>query len=266
MYAQQDFGTMNSTSDVRSRITLKLRALLAKTVENGATEHEAMAAAEKASELMEEYDLSYADIEQVRDERYGARTRPFGGGTSRRRTHHEASQTHNAIAAFCDCRAWYSGIEMTFFGTVHDTETAHAMADMIRLTMDQEFAGYLNSRQREQGVHGRTLRASFMMGMAHRISTRLRAMKHERDKRADTTAAATGRADAAGRSLVVVAKSEIVKEKANLYFKEKGWKMGSARSGSRSLGSRAAYHAGAAAGDRVGLNPALGGSHKRIGR
>lgn len=77
---QPEFNTeagASSNEPSRAKILIKLRALLAKTVSNGCTEAEALAAAEKASAIMEEYDLSYTDVEQVRDERYGARRRPL---------------------------------------------------------------------------------------------------------------------------------------------------------------------------------------------
>ncbi len=261
MFAQDQTAT--TSSDTRAKIVLKLRALLAKTVENGATEHEALAAAEKASELMEEYDLSYTDVEQVRDERYGARRRPFAGGTSRRRTHHEASMVHGAIQRFCDCKCWYSGVELVFFGSETDTETAHHLADMIRVAMDREWASYLNSPQREQGVHGRSLRASFMIGMANRLNKRLDELKAARERNVNRSATTAGQTQAGtGRALVLVAKKEIVEER----FAKLGLKLGTKASGRTGGQSAGAYRAGQAAGDRVGLNPGLGGSRKQIGR
>lgn len=41
----------------------RIRSLLEKTVENGCTEAEAMLAAEKAADLMAEYELTLTDIE-----------------------------------------------------------------------------------------------------------------------------------------------------------------------------------------------------------
>lgn len=47
----------------QDRLTQRIRSLLDKTVANGCTEAEAMAAAEKAAQLMREANLSYADLE-----------------------------------------------------------------------------------------------------------------------------------------------------------------------------------------------------------
>lgn len=256
-----DFTSATSgNKDVRAKIIVKLRALLAKTTDKGCTEAEATAAAEKASELMEEYDLSYTDVEQVRDERYGKRARPFAGGSGRRRTHHEVSMVHRAIQEYCDCKAWYSGSELVFFGSEADTETAHNLSDLIRGAMDREWASYLNSPQREKGVHGRSLRSSFLLGMALRLSQRLREIKALREANVNKVAATTGQTNTGGRALILVAKKQIVEER----FAALGMKLGSARGGRRANGSSSAYRAGEAAGNRVGLNPGVGGNRKAI--
>lgn len=45
------------TTDKQQAIAARIRALLAKTTENGATDAEAMSAAEKARELMDRYQI-----------------------------------------------------------------------------------------------------------------------------------------------------------------------------------------------------------------
>jgi hypothetical protein len=54
----------------RERAAKLIRWLLAKTVENGCTESEAMNAAAKANELMTQYALSIEDTQEVKDEVY----------------------------------------------------------------------------------------------------------------------------------------------------------------------------------------------------
>jgi hypothetical protein len=53
----------------RAKIAAKLRALLAMTVENGCTGAEAMIAAQKAAELMQQHDLTCASVEDVKADR-----------------------------------------------------------------------------------------------------------------------------------------------------------------------------------------------------
>lgn len=60
--------TTETTIKKREALIAKIKALLAKTIENGATEHEALHAAAKAAELMEKYDIEIGDDEDVDDE------------------------------------------------------------------------------------------------------------------------------------------------------------------------------------------------------
>ncbi len=231
----------------------RVQALLTKTVENGCTEAEAMSAAEAANRLMEEYDLSYDDLEkEVREEKFGARRRPFGGGTYRRRTFHEVWGCVGSIANYFDCRVWRNGSELIFFGSANDSELAHDYVDFLRIVMTGECAKYIKSPDRAPG-HGRTLRASFMMGMSMRIDERLREMKRSRTQHADTS-----------RALVVL-KGQIVTEKYGAYLRENNIRMGSV-SGARYANSSGAYASGKTAGSRIDLGVGkIGSGAKRIG-
>jgi len=203
---------MSDTTDNkanRARIIVKVQALLSKTVDNGCSEAEALSAAGKADELMQAYDLTFTDIEtEVRDETYGARKRPFAGGNGRRRAFHEVRGCVCSIAAYWDCRAWSHNSDLVYFGSKDDSEQAHVMTDMLRLAMDGEWGQYLKSPDRNQTKHGKTLRASFMIGMSVRLAEQLRDMKAARS-------AATG----TGTALVVV-KSQVVTEKYAQYLRE----------------------------------------------
>ena len=192
------------------------------------------------------------DTEEVKAERYGARKRPFNG-TLRRRTPHESKWTFNALARFCDCKCWHSGSELVFFGSAPDTENAHNLADIIRMTMESEFQRYLGSYERDPSpsMHGRALRTSFMLGMARRVSERLDAMRAARGQRTQ--------AAPASRALVVIAMQQVVTEKYAEYLRARGMRVGKARGGHVSNRSQDAYDAGAAAGGRVGLGKMIGG-------
>ncbi len=45
------------------KLTARIQALRAKTIDNGCTEDEALAAAAKVAELLDRYDLSLSDVE-----------------------------------------------------------------------------------------------------------------------------------------------------------------------------------------------------------
>ena len=71
----------------RKKIKNRLMRLLAMTVENGATEAEALAAAEKAAKLMSEHNLSYRTVEEIEAEAYSDNRRDwFRGAKGRRRS------------------------------------------------------------------------------------------------------------------------------------------------------------------------------------
>jgi hypothetical protein len=238
-------------SEQREKILKRLRAMLAMTAANGASEAEAMMAAEKASELMTEYDLSFEDVEQVRAERYGARKREFRSGSARRRTSHESSLCVGRIARLFDCRTWMSGQDLVFFGAEHDTESAHYLTDVVRVAMDCEVARYLRSADRPDHIHGKTLRTSFLLGMAIRINQRIDdmiAVKHDKSQNSAGT----------GTALVVLEKSKIVTERFASYSRDNGLKLQSTTQ-RRSVRSGAAMAAGQSAGSRVALGTGISG-------
>ena len=100
-----DAGNPDMTTTARQaadldRLKARIQALRAKTVENGCTEQEALAAAAKVADLLDQHDLSLSDVE-IREEpceravveTYRRQRVPLDGCV-------------NAIAAFCDCRVW----------------------------------------------------------------------------------------------------------------------------------------------------------------
>ena len=88
---------MSQTAEL-SRVKARIRALTAKTIANGCTEAEAMAAAEMVGRLLERYALSMDAIE-IRTARCVQVTVPLGG--HRRRP---IDGCVPAIARFCDCK------------------------------------------------------------------------------------------------------------------------------------------------------------------
>ena len=82
------------------RVKARIKALAEKTVSNGCTEAEAMAAAEMVGRLLERYALSMDEIE-VREARCVQIMVPIGG--QRRRP---IDGCVPAIARLCDCKVW----------------------------------------------------------------------------------------------------------------------------------------------------------------
>lgn len=166
------------------RIIAIVQALLQKTTENGCTESEALAAAEKAQELIAEHELDAVALKENAEE--AIRTL----WTSKGRKIHEVQNIASAIGNFCECRTsilkqkdLYTQTykrSISFIGLEHDVMLAYFLVDMFKSVMDLQWKIYLNSGQRPENVHGRRLRTNFMLGMALRISERLHELAEER--------------------------------------------------------------------------------------
>ncbi|HEY8261651.1 MAG TPA: DUF2786 domain-containing protein [Methylosinus sp.] len=159
-----------------ARVLQLIRALRAKTVDQGCSEQEAIASAKKVAELLDRYGLSLGEIELREQSCEG-----IGIDTGRKRRA-PIDECVTAVADFCDCRVWHektpSGvIRFVFFGLPADVAAAHCVHDLIVLAFATETAAFKKSN-----VSGPKPSAhSFQIGLAHGIAMKLRAMKAERD-------------------------------------------------------------------------------------
>lgn len=239
----------------REKTIAKIRALMDKTVENGCTEAEAMSAIAMASKLMEEHDISVVDVEaEVKNTDYGARSRQFANPGKRIRFH-ESIWCATEIAAYWDCRYYISGINLVFFGSREDTDMAHAMIALIRLTIENEWQRHFVTVQRDGVTHGRTMRKAFMQGITDRIRDRLDEMKKERTN-ADFGAHKYG--------ALVALKGQMVTEKYAQWIRDTGKKL-KTEVIQNSVNHTKSYNAGVIAGNRVDLGGhKIDGGNKRL--
>jgi hypothetical protein len=117
--------TGRSTSETADldRLVQRIRALRAKTVEQGCTEQEALAAAEKVAELLDRHGLSLSELDLRRQSCEG-----IGVETDRKRRG-PIDDCMGTIAAFFDCRVWGETSEdatlrYIFFGLPADVQAA----------------------------------------------------------------------------------------------------------------------------------------------
>ena len=119
---------MRQTTEI-ARVKARIKALAEKTVSNGCTEAEAMAAAEMVGRLLERYALSMEEID-LREERCVQVNVPIGGKQRR-----PIDGCVTAIARFCDCKVWVVRDGMTpsyvFFGFEADTALAGYLFSVI---------------------------------------------------------------------------------------------------------------------------------------
>lgn len=173
---------VTTTDDAElERLVARIQALRAKTVEQGCTEQEALAAAEKVAELLDRYGLLLNAIELRQQTCQG-----IGVETGRRRRA-PIDDCVPSIAAFFDCRAWTEKTEGAllrhiFFGLRADVAAAHYLYDLIVLAFVTETDGFVRDPFCAGLAGGELRRAthSFQIGLAGGIIAKLSRLREER--------------------------------------------------------------------------------------
>jgi hypothetical protein len=222
----------------------RIEGLRAKTIANGCTEGEALAAAAKVAELLDRYDLSLTDLEirAAPCERRAYETH--------RKKRIPLDDCVSAIAEFCDCKVWREknvageGIYV-FFGLRSDVEAAHYLTELIDGAVRSELGRYKTSPEYRQFRHQERhmANASFALGMVASIADKLIAIKVARDAVNNGT----------GRGLVVLKGSVVAAE-----FEKLGLGLRTVDRPSRMV-SPTAYDAGGVAGASLTIDPAIRG-------
>jgi hypothetical protein len=247
-----------SQTDELQRVKTRIKALTDKTVANGCTEAEAMAAAEMVGRLLERYALSMDEIE-VRQSRCVQVEIPIGG--MRRRP---IDGCVPAIARFCDCKVWLArgpvsgappeapGIaRYVFFGFETDTALAAYLYTVIEGAMATELLAFRRAKPALRAIHLRRASDSFLHGVAARVAARLDSMHAERE-------ANVGAQRATGTALILV-KHRVVDEA----FAETDVRLvASSAIGRRRIAG--AYREGWNAGGRVNLNRPVGSAQRGL--
>ncbi len=225
------------------RIKLKIKALANKTVGNGATEHEALAAMNVVGRLLTQYNLTMNELD-VRDASY----KTIYVETNRKRRH-PIDNSMMALADLFGAKVWFHKrwaelySAYAFFGQQQDLDMIEYLYKVMSTAIDAESSAfkktetYLGHERR----YRKTAYVNFQKGMAYRLSDRLRKMKRD----TDTEIKGTGTA-------LIVLKSQLTEEA----FEKIGMKLGKAyHHHSRFDGE--AYDAGRVAGDKVNLSRPL---------
>ena len=233
------------TADAFDKLRTRIQGLRAKTIDNGCTEGEALAAAEKVAELLDRHDLSLTDIE-IREAPCERREYE-----THRKKRIPLDDCIGAIAEFCDCRVWREKDQAgegryVFFGLRADVEVAHYLTEVIDTAVRSELGRYKTSpdyqRFRHQERH--LANASFALGMVASIADKLMAMKAGRDQVNNST----------GRGLVVLKAAVVDTELEKLDLK-----LRTVHRTSRTISPKA-YDAGGEAGESFAIKPAIRGN------
>ncbi len=254
---------MNTTQySELDRVKLKIKALTAKTVSNGCTEQEALAAMQGVGRLLSQYNLTMNEID-VRDNTYKTIYVDIG-----RKRRHPINGCVMALAAMTNAKTWFSryghkGVAgyhgdknnsaFAFFGVSHDMELIEYLFNVIKNAIDTETTNFKTSEMyvnKYTGEHRKSMSVCFQKGMASRISSRLYDIKKQNDSEMEAARANTGRA-------LMVLKGQLIKDA----FEKEGIKLTKSYSFS-TIRSYDSYAKGQIAGEKVNLSRPLGNNKK----
>ncbi len=198
----------NANRDELERVLGRIQALRSKTVDQGCTEEEALAAAAKVAELLDRYGLSLSEID-FKEQRCSGE----GVETDRRR-HGPIDECAGTVAVFCDCRTWY---EMTpagtlrhiFFGLPADVAGARCLYVKVEEAFGTETRAFKRSALYDDHhtSQRRSATTSFQAGLGHGICAKFDKLKADR-----TTASLK----TSGRDLVPIKRDLIEDELSDL--------------------------------------------------
>jgi Protein of unknown function (DUF2786) len=233
----------------RNSIIEKIKALLAKTTANGATEAEMLSALDKASAMMDAYDITDADVREAKDEAMLHAEPP-----DLKDPHSLKWRLSYGVAEFCGVRIYRTPHQtgLKCVGMPSDVQLAMWLLDTLAEFVFVELYAHLIGCLAPQKDR-RIIIRSFTAACCDRITERLLALV-ERSK-----AARTGK----GRELVVVKHAAI-----KAFLKDNDIRLRSCSGYAPSTVDAAAQAAGRAAGDRAAFGRPVTGAAavRRIGK
>ena len=160
----------------------RIQALRAKTVEQGCTEQEALAAAAKVAELLDRYGLSLSELDLRGQTCEGSAVE-----TERKRAG-PIDDCVPAVAAFFDCRVWgekgnAGRLRYVFFGLPADVTAARYLYDLVDLAFTRETALFKAGEIYAElpSAVRRTATNSFQTGLGRGIIAKLHTIRATRE-------------------------------------------------------------------------------------
>jgi hypothetical protein len=217
----------------RNSIIDKVKALLAKTTANGATEAEMLSALDKASAMMDAYDISDDDVKIAEDEA----AMLHADAPDLKDPHQIKWRLSYGVAQFCGVQIFRSRHEsgLRCIGMPSDVQFAMWLLDSLADFVFAELYAHLIGCLAPQSER-RIIIRSFTAACCERISDRLLTLV-ERSKAVRTSN---------GRELVVIKDAAI-----KAFMKDQGIRLRTCSGYSPSAVDAAAQAAGRAAGDRA---------------
>jgi hypothetical protein len=223
----------------RDNLIEKIRALMSKTVDNGCTEAEALAALDKARAMMDAYEVTEADLQLTKAESAVLHSEP----PSSLDPHGIKLGISVDIAKFCDCKIWKAPTGLVFCGLPADVSLATRLIDSLAAFVQAELTRHLMGSIAPKGE--RRFINGFLAGCCKRINDRLTALCEQ------SAAVATCN----GRELVAI-KSTAIADK----MKASNINLRKVRPSRRRIDD-ASFQAGLSAGDRASFGRPVSGSN-----
>ena len=233
----------------REKLINKIKALMAKTVENGCTEAEMLAAMSMAQAMMDAYDVSLDDIEETKKEKAVHETMK-----DMRDPHHIRTNLCVYVSEFTNTKVWtVNKVKFCFAGLPSDIDFAMWLLEHLTVFIQKELKSYLwaNGYQSLPPANKRVIINGFVLGCTKRINERLlELIEQGQDKRNDNANA------------LIVVKNDLI----DAHMKELGLNLRMPRNRGRRI-ERDSYNDGKAAGDRASFGrPVSQGGQLRIGK
>jgi uncharacterized protein DUF2786 len=223
----------------RESVLNKIRALLAKTLDNGCSEAEAVAALDKAQAMKDAYAVIDAELNLTKEEKAVLRREPPGT----KDPHRIKWLLSAAVAKFCSCRCWrasrHKGGGLVFCGLPSDAQFATWLLDTLAAFVQAEIVNFLIEAQPDNEERREVIKG-FVLGCTDRINTRL----VELCKQSATFATSNTKA-------LVVVKDAAIQAKLGIHLRSS--------SDSCKAWDPSSYAAGKAAGDRASFGRPVSG-------
>lgn len=236
----------------RESLLRKIRALLAKTTENGCTEAEMLSAMSMAQAMMDAHEVSQDEINETKKENAIKETMK-----DMRDPHHIRAYMTVKISEFTNTKCWRNEYKSqkwryNFVGLSSDVEFAIWLTEHLTMFVQKELKNYIwiNSYTSLEASSKRRVINGFVLGCTAKINTRLGELIAQGKVKANQNANA-----------LIVVKSELIERK----MQELGLSLLQPHQRSSSF-EPDGYKAGQAAGDKANFGRPVGsGSVLRIG-
>src|SRR5690606_20093938 len=165
---------------LRDRALKRIKALLSKTEENGASMEEAKSALEKASLLMKEYFITLTDIEDLKDDPIIVESTPII------KIKEDIGQIYPTICKLFDLRHFFNSEKLTFVVYETDVKIGIYLYEKIVKGLLHDLLQFKKSakfKKLKLYYHGSSLRRDFITGWICCIQDKVDELYSERESK-----------------------------------------------------------------------------------